>query len=304
MSVLQHFLVPLDGSIMAEATLPVAVGLGQPLGATISLLHVLEQDAPRTIHGEPHLHDVAGAEKYLADIASRWSVSGATIDWHVHQNTARDVANSIVEHAEELKADLIVIATHGRGGLRKLLFGSIAQQVLRRGPIPTLIVRPPEAPAPLIYRCHSILVPLDGTHESETALRFAGNIARATGASVLLASVIPTLGTATGDLVVSATFSPTATSAVLDLAQVDAGTYLERQAADLRGQGVDVKVAVSRGGTATKLAEVAADSQVDLVILSTHGRSGLDGTLSGSVAPQLLGELRVPTMLIRIGSGA
>jgi nucleotide-binding universal stress UspA family protein len=303
-SELKHFLVPLDGSRMAEAALPVAVGLARPLDATITLLHVQERDAPRTIHGEPHLQEPPAAEAYLTTVAETWRPEWSKIDWHVHPNEQHDVAKSISEHAREMGADVVVLTTHGHGGLRDLLFGSIAQQVVRQDPTPTLVVRPPDDGQSGAYRCASILVPLDGTHDSERALDFARQIAVATGARIMLASVIPTVGTASGDLAVSAAFSPGATAAVLDLAQSDAGRYLEGVAAGLRGKVSVVRTDTTRGKTAPGLAAVAAANAADLVILATHGRSGLRGALSGSVAPRLLAEVRVPVLLVRVPEGS
>ncbi len=287
---------------MAEAALPVAIGLARPLGAAMTLLHIQERSAPRTIHGEPHLQDPTTAETYLADVAKRWCACGVAIDWHVHAAREGDVAQSIVDHAAETGADLIVLTTHGRGGLRDLLFGSIAQQVLRRGKIPTLIVKPSATRSPEPYTVRSILVPLDGTPEAETALFLAEQIAKATAASLVLASVIPTLATATGDLAVSATFSPTATAAVLDLSQSDAGSYLEGKASTLRQEGQTVRTSVTRGRTAQQLASVADLNQVNLIVLATHGRAGLEGTFNGSVAPRLLAEFDQPVLLVRITS--
>lgn len=302
MSIFQHFLVPLDGSQMAEAALPVAVGLARPLGAAITLLHIQERSAPRTVHGEPHLQNPESAETYLAAVAERWRAEGVAIDWHVHAAREGDVAQSVVDHAAEIGTDLIVLTTHGHGGLRDLLFGSIAQQVLRRGKIPTLIVKPSPTGQLEPYAVRSILVPLDGTHESETALSLAEQIAKSTSASLLLASVIPTLATATGDLAVSATFSPTATAAVLDLSQSDAESYLEGKANDLRQGGEAVRTSVTRGKTAQQLASVADLNQVNLIVLATHGRAGLEGTFNGSVAQRLLAELDQPVLLVRIVS--
>src|SRR5579884_2291066 len=145
---------------MAEAALPVAIGLARPLGASITLLLIQERSAPRTIHGEPHLHDPASAEQYLAQVAEKWKAEGVALDWHVHSVKEGDVAQSIVDHAAEKAADLIVLTTHGFGGLRDLLFGSIAQQVLRRGNTPTLIVRPLPGGELKPYHVRSILVPL------------------------------------------------------------------------------------------------------------------------------------------------
>lgn len=302
MNSFKHFLVPLDGSPMAEAALPVAIGLARPFGAAITLLHTQERSAPRTVHGEPHLRNPESAAAYLAEVAARWKTDGVALDWHVHSVEEGNVAQSIVDHAVEVGADLIVLTTHGHGGLRDLIFGSIAQQVLRRGNTPTLIVRPPADGQLAPYHVRSILVPLDGTPEAESALDLADEIIRATAASLVLASVIPTLGTATGDLAASATFSPTATAAVLDLSQADAGHYLDEKAARLRQEGWEVHTVVARGKTAQQLALVADQNQVNLIILATHGRSGLEGTFNGSLAPRLLAEFHQPVLLVRITS--
>jgi nucleotide-binding universal stress UspA family protein len=298
----RHFLVPLDGSKMAESALPVAVYLATCLGATVTLLHVLERGAPRTIHGERHLQDVEQAKAYLDAVALRWRASGVSLDSHVHPNSIDDVARSLAEHAAEMAADLIVVTTHGHGGIRGLIYGSIAQQVLRRGKVPTLVVRPLDDTAAESYRCAAILVPLDGTHEYEGVLDVATEVAGATGARIILATVIPTVSTATGDLAVSATFSPTATAAFLDLAEADAAAYLERVATPIRAGGIEVRSIVSRGKTTSQLAVVARDQGCDLAILPTHGKAGVEGAVSGSIGPRLLGEFRSPTLLLRISA--
>jgi nucleotide-binding universal stress UspA family protein len=295
-----HFLVPLDGSAMAESALPVAIGLAKPLGATVTLLHVLERSAPRTIHGERHLQSADQAKAYLDSVAGYWQASLVPIDCHVHPNSIDNVAQSLAEHAAEMRADLIVMTTHGNGGIRELISGSIAQQVLRRGTAPTLVVRPPDDGVAGPYRCTAILVPIDGSHEADDVLDVASEVARATGARIVLATVIPTVSTATGDLAVSATFSPTATAAFLDLAETDAITFLDRVAATLRASGLDVRAIVSRGKTASQLAAISRDQKCDLTILPTHGKSGVEGAVSGSVAPRLLAELRSPILLFRL----
>lgn len=301
--ILRHFLVPLDGSVMAEAALPVAFGLAKPLGATITLLHVLERAAPRTIHGEPHLQATDSASAYLVEVAAQWSNQGVPIDWHVHPNKQDNVARSIGDHAIEMHADIVVITTHGSGGLRDLLFGSIAQQIVRRDTIPTLVVRPPQNGVLTPYHCESILVPIDQSHQAQPALQVAEEIVLDTGAELILMSVIPTLDTATGDWAVSATFSPTATAAVMDLAQSDAGQILEQTAERLRAEGARVRTLISRGRVTQQIDAAADANGVSLLVLATHGRSGLDGTMSGSVSQRLLPEIHCPILLVRISPG-
>jgi nucleotide-binding universal stress UspA family protein len=290
---------------MAEGALPVAVGLASPLRAALTLFHVQESAAPRTIHGELHLREGPAAEAYLADVAETWKKVYPRIDWHVHPNPENDVARSINEHALELGADVVVLTTHGRGGLRDFLFGSIAQQVVRGGKTPTLIVRPTESPGPGgTYLPRTIVVPLDGSSDSEPALGYAREIAGATGARIILASIVPTIGTAGGELAVSATFSPNATAEVLDLAGHDLESYLQAKAGELRTGGANVETILGRGRATRGLSAIVEEQAADLVILATHGRSGLDSALSGSVAPHLLSDLRQPVLLIRIVAGS
>src|SRR5687768_6738885 len=124
---IHRILVPLDGSALAEAVLPFAMGLAARAGASITLLHVIEQKAPDTVHGQRHLKREEDAAAYLADVAAGCTAAGVTVDTHVHNPAIADVAASIAEHAAELGADLIAIATHGSSGMRGLLMGDIAQ---------------------------------------------------------------------------------------------------------------------------------------------------------------------------------
>jgi len=300
MKLLRRFLVPLDGSLMAEAALPVAFGLARPLGATVTLLYVRETAAPRTVHGQRHLQTAAEAEAYLSEVTDRWRGAGVSTAWHVHPNPEGDVARSLVEHASELAGDVLVMTTHGSGGLRDLLFGSIAQQVLRRGSTPTLIVRPPAGETELVYTWRSILVPESGGHDGERARAYASEIAGATGATLNLLTVVPTVSTVTGDQAASATFSPTAVRAVLEAESEEASRALEGEARVLRDRGIAVTTLVVRGAPVEQIIATVGAEKPDLVVLTTHGQSGIGGTLSGSKAARLIAEIRQPTLLIRV----
>src|SRR5262249_2083440 len=148
--VFARILVPLDGSRLAEAALPAAERLGAAFGAELRLLHVVERAARPTVHGERHLTDRAGAEEYLGSVVAGLRAGGVDATRPVHDPPQADVAASIAEHGAEEQADLIVLCTHGHGGMRGFLWGSIAQQALRRGSTPVLLVRAPPSgePAP------------------------------------------------------------------------------------------------------------------------------------------------------------
>src|SRR5512133_3182860 len=130
---IKNILVPLDGSRLAEAAIPAASRLAEALGAAVTLIHVIEHNAPQEIHGERHLTNPEDALQYLFGLAQQGFPANVHVNQHVHTSEVEDVARSIVEHAGEFAPDLIVMCAHGRGGFRDILVGSIAQQVIAGG---------------------------------------------------------------------------------------------------------------------------------------------------------------------------
>lgn len=296
---IRNILVPLDGSALAESSLAPVLTLARATGATVTLLHVLEHDAPESVHGEPHLSEEAESAAYLADVARRWD--GATaFAQHVHPNLEHDIAASIAQHAAELDADLIAITTHGGGGLRGLFFGRIAQKVLQHTDRPVLIVRPEQIEARR-FDCRRVAVTLDGTADAAQALPLARSLAHALGAGLTLIRVVPTLGAVRGERAVPATMLPTATAALLDMQVNEAARYLE----SVRDEIGDPSIValVRRGDVANEIAEAVDETGCGLVLLSTHGKAGLEGLVSGSVAARILGRLRQPVILLRSPEG-
>ena len=167
-----HLLIPLDGSHLAEAALPPTITLAHLLQAPVTLIHVIEHHAPKEVHGEHHLTGSEEAWTYLEEVAARFPPD-IQVESHVHTSEVSDVARSIVDHVGELESDLIVMCTHGRGGLRSWLFGSIAQQVLLLGTSPVLLVHPDKAGIASPFRCRRLLIPLDGDPEHEQGLPVA-----------------------------------------------------------------------------------------------------------------------------------
>lgn len=109
-----HLMVSLDGSVLAEAVLPVAHLLAERLGATNTLLHLIEAGAPAAVHGERHITTEADGQSYLVGVAATFP-AGVVVDAHVHSDAITQVATQIVDHARGLGVDLIVMCTHGRG---------------------------------------------------------------------------------------------------------------------------------------------------------------------------------------------
>lgn len=298
---LRRLLVPLDGSRLAESVLPASMSLAEHLHARVTLLHVMERAAPVTVHGDRHLSGVAEAETYLVGVAARCS-PGAQVDRHVHPNKEDDVAKSIIDHAADLGADLIILSTHGRGGARRVLFGSVAQQVLRGGTRPVLLIRPPDATVPgpaEAWEVGRILVPLDGSPSSEDALPISLAVADAYAAEVHLLRIVPTLTTIPGERASAARLVPTAAVATLEIEEEEARKGLETLASRVREGAIRALPVVRRGEPAQRVLEEALRIRADLVIMATHGRTGLDAVLSGSVASRIAAKFPRPMLLVR-----
>ncbi len=298
-STFRHLLVPLDGSRLAESALPAAAELARRFGARLTLLHVLEYGAPTTVHGERHLADAEAAAAYLAQVGERLASKGLSVEAHVHPNLERDVAGSIVGHAAELGADLVALTTHGSGGLRDFIVGSIAQQVVARGNTPVLLVRPQFIAPDRPFVVHRLLVPLDGTPDSERALPLAEALAHTWGAEVILVRVVPTRASLAGEQAAVAAMLPSATAAALELEQDRAREYLDQLVEKLRAQGIPASADVVRGDPISMVPEVARRRGANLVVMATHGRAGLDAFWSGSIGCRLADRLRVPLLMLR-----
>ncbi len=295
---IRHLLLPLDGSSLAEAVLPAAAALAERLGAQVTLLHVMERGAPATIHGERHLTEVGDAERYLVEVERRLALRDRAVGRHVHQPKEGDVARAIVQHAEELRVDLIVLSTHGRGGLRELVVGSIAQRVLQPGAAPILLIHPTGS-APLPFACRTILVPLDGTAAHEPALDAAVELARPFRARLQLVIVVPTPATLTGGTAAAGVMLPLATNALLDLATEGATEYVRRQVERLRASGLEASAEVRRGEPAANLVEAAERAGADLITMASHGRAGLQAFWEGSVSAKVVARFGRPVLLVR-----
>lgn len=298
------YLAPLDGSHLAEAVLPAIERLAERFQPRVLLLHIVEQRPPATIHGERHLSNTAEAEAYLAEVAARLRASGALVETHVHGPGSGDVARSIFDHAQELDASMVVLCTHGSSGLRGILFGSIAQQVLQHGARPVLLIPPGESGRQSNFELRSILVPLDGDAAHEPALPAAAELARVFGAQLHLALVIPTLATLAGERALPGLLMPRTMQAILDLAVQGALDYLERVVAQHRAEGLAVSSEVVRGDPVAAVRELAVRIDADLIAMASHGRAGLDALLSGSVAPRVAGRVLRPLLLVRAADDA
>ena len=295
-----HILAPLDGSRLAEAAIPAVQFLSSRFQARITLLHMIEKNAPHRIHGQPHLNDAGAATLYLNDISTRYFSEMSSVSRHVHTTEVDNVAESITAHANELACDLIVMCSHGRGRALHLMLGSIAQKVIGLDIIPTLLIRPDDNDPFPVFLCRHLLVPLDGIPDHEQAIPAAVTLATTCSATIHLAMVIPRFTTLSGPMTVPSRFLPGTTSRMLEISAQNASAYLRGQAESLQRHGVDVITCIRRGDPASIIGGLAEQTQSDIIILATHGKSGMEAFWAGSVAHRVCSQYRIPILLIPI----
>jgi nucleotide-binding universal stress UspA family protein len=306
--VYRTILVPLDESPLGERALPYAVTLARRSGARLVLLAVpvtsVElRDDPQT--GRPTFVDLAA--QYLAGVAARVGegVAAETVQLR------GDPGAEIVAESGRRGVDLIAMATHGRSGLGRWLFGSVAEHVVRHAPVPVLLVpataeTPTERGGPAAApgrREPRVLVALDGSEHALAALDAAGELAAALEATLCLLRVVvpPTTGAGRVAGVEAGWWGLRAPEAIHDeTAELAAARdHLESAAAGLRSRGHTVQVAVERGPAAATIVDVAREQAVAAIALATHGRGGLARLVMGSVAYETARRATVPLLLVR-----
>lgn len=297
--------VPLDGSELSERALPLAKAL-VPANGELVLVQVLPGPGALTelatadllTPAELDADQNAEARADLEAVAQRLRGEGLAARVLVLDG---EPVHEITRIAAELEAELIVMATHGRGALQRLAHGSVADGVSRRAATPVLLVRVRDTNdhdlvgAPV----RRLVVPHDGSETADQAVPVATRYAKALGVPVLLVRAVnpsadvPMAFTPAGgpDAVSGAVYEE-----VLEDEEEAARASLDAVKAEMAGQGVDVATEVMAGTAVAVIGELHA--QGDVVVMSSHGRSGIGRWLLGSVAEKLVREGTAPVIVV------
>jgi nucleotide-binding universal stress UspA family protein len=300
----QHLLLPLDGTAMAERVIRVARGLVQGSDARITLLHVIERSAPKERHGQSHLQNKDAAEAYLRALVAREFPDRPGVDWHVHDEATRNVADGLALHAREFHPDLVVMCAHGDQWWKERFRGNLAQQLLHalkhqspdKTRVSVLLVQPDERGL-VDYPFHHILVPMDGADEHEQGLGPAAQLALQLKIPMLLFTAIPPSDALKGKDSATAAFLPRATEEVLRLAEQEAARHLTVHVRELQELGVSASGRVMRVDPAEGVLATAREMHSDLIVIGTHALSATQAFWSASVTPKILHQARASFLL-------
>ena len=279
-----RILVPLDGSEESTRALGQAVGLARAVDASLHALTVVDIRDLETADDVDDEMDAAAAliEETLGTVASDDLPTTTAVE--------RGVPDEIIrEYAAGHDIDLVVMGTHGRTGVRRFVLGSVTEKVVRLSDVPVLVVRVTEGGPTVPYE--DILLPTDGSEGAAAALEHAATLARAFDARVHVVSVVDS----------AATTLEGGWSVMLDDLDAAAQEAVAGMAEDLRDRGVrEVRTEVSVGTPYRDLLDYVEDEGIDLVAMGTHGRSGIERYLLGSVTEKLLRTSPAPVLTVRI----
>jgi nucleotide-binding universal stress UspA family protein len=298
-STLRTALVPLDGSAHAEQALTVAARLRKHAGASPHLVMVEPPISVMAMDQEGSgeramLSDELRAQlrEYLVTTAEELSTThGLRTHWAL---LAGWPPRSLAAYVHQHHIDLIVMTTHGRGGFSRFWLGSVADELLRRVSSPVLLFRPSEAPPTAFDR---ILIALDESADLERALEPSIALGRLTqGLRITLAQVVEPPSPWPSDLL----GLPTRLSPVRPEAERKvAAARLEQLAKRLREGGLPVDVKVVIGvGVAGQILQLARSEGSNLVVVGTHGATGVERLLLGSVADKVVRGATQPVLVV------
>jgi nucleotide-binding universal stress UspA family protein len=278
-------LVALDGSESAERVLPSAEALAGALRTHLVIVSVLEGQSGVAPAMEVELEHLGREhfESYLDAVRERLGRPETRVTVRVG-----DAADEILACASETKAGVIAIASHGRSAVNRWMYGSTASALTRRSDVPLLVVGP-HATGKSARKISHVMVPLDGSDAAGEVVEAARKIA---DSKLSLVRVVQWAIEA-----YPYTLPESYVPALDKELEQGASEYMHRQK-DLVGG--DVRTYVIRGGgTASRLMEFVEREDVDLVVMSTHGRTGVARTALGSTADRMI-QATVPVLLVPV----
>lgn len=295
----KRVLVPLDGSRVAEAVLPFIKEIAGSLDMEIVLLRVVSLTSEEVIGIAPKfaLDTPAGlrqdAQRYLEPRVEEFEARGVRASARV---AVGEAASEIVAAARQVGADLIAMTTHGRSGLGRLLFGSVAESVLRAAPIPVFLLKMTEEALNAIgstgnerLQVNRILFATDLSDAAMAAWPTARSIAAAFEAELILQHVVPPLA-------IQGDFPSEIFSRYWGVARAEAERKLGRLVNE--APGLKTRIRLDEGRAADHILQAAAEEGVGLIVMGTTGRSGVRRLLLGSVAAEIVRLAPCPVVAV------
>lgn len=315
----KKIVVPLDGSTLAEKALTYAVRLANRLEANLILVRVVEGPIFKAKGALKAQAQAKIAAEYLNELQEFMTVKaeGPSLNASRLRTCLLNgkPAMEICHYVQDEQIDLVVMTTHGRTGLSRLVTGSLATNLLHELPVPILVVRPfglkhsqslPEAFAAqdepysntFLVDGMRLLLPLDKTLEAQIGLDLALDLAKKLGATLYLLKVnLPVNPILYGEVAAFA-YSSQEEAHIEQSEKDQALLYLEQFAKLARQKGIETFKQVLTGEPASKIVEYANEIDPDLIVMATHAPSEIGRFIVGSVADEVMRTTNLPVLMV------
>lgn len=298
----RRIVLPLDGSPVAERARPYAEALARLLGASLHLVRVIDPLHPGSPLANMLAIDALALEVWLEGerVAAHQYLEHLQANiqrgqLHVTQECLEGPTVDALQTTTQ-PGDLLVMATHGRGGPARWFLGSTAEAVIQRATVPMVLVRADESVLAQLS-LHRIVVPLDGSARAEEALPIARELATRLNIPLHLVTVLDTSGIMPLEIAVAA-ITPEHLEENLIQLFTAAESHLARACEHLGDAGVEITTDVLRGAPGVAIPD--ATQPGDLIVMTTHGRTGPAHWLLGSVAEAVVRRSTTPVLLKRV----
>ncbi|MDG5775209.1 universal stress protein [Haloarculaceae archaeon H-GB1-1] len=284
-----QILFPTDGSDGATVAFDHVLDIATTHDATVYILNVVDTTQESVLQLRSDSVDILeeDGEKIVSEAADRANQRGVDTVTEVRQGEAY---RTIIDYAETQGIDLVVMPTHGRRGLKRFLLGSTTERVVRRADVPVLTLSPDDD-AKVTHPYQNVLVPTDGSDCANQALAIGVDLAGAEGAALHLLSAIA----------IAALGVDVRSDIQMDLLEENATELLDEAAKFVDDAGIEsTSKTVEYGPSIHKvILTYIEEHDIDLVVVGTHGRTGFDRYVLGSVTDYLVRTSPIPVLTVR-----
>jgi nucleotide-binding universal stress UspA family protein len=293
-----RMVIPLDGSQVAEQVLPYARFLAKKLAIPVHLLQVIDPDAVALLANpekgryiDTIVHDITESSRaYLKTIAQ--SIPGASVQYQIEKGKPEDI---LIEQAAADKDSLIIMATHGRSGIRRWLLGSVADKVLHGATNHVLLIRAIEqgkSAGESVLK--TVVVPLDGSPLAEQVLPHVADLAKRLGLQIILTRAYALPSAAAPDAY------GTYTEELINQLETETREYLAGKVEGLKEKGLkNITTVPDFGYGAEEIIKLARQTPDNFIAMCSHGRSGIRRWVLGSVTERVVQHSGDPVLIIR-----
>lgn len=298
MLTINQILFPTDFSSVAEDAFSHAAHLALQCDAVVHVFNVVDPNAPPTSSPMDYLplepasegEDLYRAPLSTVDVETP-AQEQASVNVVYQQCESGSPAEAIIDHVTDHDMDLVVMGTHGRRGVERLLHGSVSEQIVREVPCPVFTVLGGEEPSPGPY-VERIVAPVDLSNQSELVARHAYALADIYHASLDILHVVENVAYPNA-------YGIDPLTPLMPEIQNRATNALDEMAASLPDGDVDIQTVLRTGYAARDVLDYVEEVAADMVVMATHGRSGLERFLIGSVAAKVVRSAECPVFTVK-----